>query len=268
MASVEDHSGSGDDRLLATLQRLLALRATELKPTLDRASGLIADALGADKVDVFLHERGSQSLVAVGMSDTLMGRRERATGLDRLPVADGGRTVDIFRTGTAYRTGRADRDSGELVGVTRELGVRSTLGVPLEVDGERRGVLLASSAKPHAFSERDLAFLQAVSGWVGLVARRAELAARPAGDVAGESGGVAAAALIGILTPRQREVAALVARGLSNKQIAQLLVVTPGTVANHVEQILRRLGLASRTQVALWAVECGLRPPDAGEGGP
>ena len=45
---------------------------------------------------------------------------------------------------------------------------------------------------------------------------------------------------------------------LSNEEIAQQLVVSPGTVANHVEHILRRLGFRSRTQIATWAVERGL----------
>jgi len=60
------------------------------------------------------------------------------------------------------------------------------------------------------------------------------------------------------ITRRQREVAILIARGLSNAEIAQQLTLTPGTVANHVEHILRRLTLRSRTSIAVWAVEQGL----------
>ena len=55
-----------------------------------------------------------------------------------------------------------------------------------------------------------------------------------------------------VLTPREREVAALIARGLTNQQIAVRLVVTRGTVANHVAHILSKLGLANRTQVAAY----------------
>jgi ATP/maltotriose-dependent transcriptional regulator MalT len=57
------------------------------------------------------------------------------------------------------------------------------------------------------------------------------------------------------LTRREREVAALIARGLSNKQIARQLVITDRTVASHVEHILDKLGFASRTQIGIWAVE-------------
>ena len=60
------------------------------------------------------------------------------------------------------------------------------------------------------------------------------------------------------LTPRQIEVAALLARGYTNAQIAECLVVTRGTVANHVALILKRLGLKRRTEVAVWATRHGL----------
>src|SRR5579859_7184363 len=63
---------------------------------------------------------------------------------------------------------------------------------------------------------------------------------------------------VSALTPRQREIAGLLARGLPNADIARQLVLTSGTVANHVASILQRLGLDSRTQVAAWAVEHGL----------
>ncbi|HEY0443263.1 MAG TPA: response regulator transcription factor [Candidatus Limnocylindrales bacterium] len=60
------------------------------------------------------------------------------------------------------------------------------------------------------------------------------------------------------LTDREREVLALVARGLSNKSIADALVITERTARTHVSNILGKLGLASRTQAALYAVERGI----------
>jgi non-specific serine/threonine protein kinase len=57
------------------------------------------------------------------------------------------------------------------------------------------------------------------------------------------------------LTAREREVAALLAEGLSNRRIAEQLVITERTVAAHVEHILNKLSFASRHQVAVWAVE-------------
>jgi DNA-binding NarL/FixJ family response regulator len=60
------------------------------------------------------------------------------------------------------------------------------------------------------------------------------------------------------LTARHREVVSLLARGYSNAQIARELVIEPGTAANHVAAILTRLGLRSRTEIAVWALRHGL----------
>ncbi|MET8800833.1 LuxR C-terminal-related transcriptional regulator, partial [Nocardia sp. NPDC004568] len=57
------------------------------------------------------------------------------------------------------------------------------------------------------------------------------------------------------LTKRERQVAALVARGLSNRQIATELVVSPRTAQGHVENILAKLGFTSRAQIAAWIVD-------------
>ena len=57
------------------------------------------------------------------------------------------------------------------------------------------------------------------------------------------------------LTSREVEVAALVARGLTNRQIASELSISEHTVANHIAKILRRLELGSRSQLTAWVVE-------------
>lgn len=62
------------------------------------------------------------------------------------------------------------------------------------------------------------------------------------------------------LTPREREVLALLAQGSSNRQIALTLVVSERTARTHVSSILSKLGLVSRTQAALWAIRDGLAP--------
>jgi predicted ATPase/DNA-binding CsgD family transcriptional regulator len=64
------------------------------------------------------------------------------------------------------------------------------------------------------------------------------------------------------LSPREREVAALIARGHTNRQIAEQLVISEWTADTHVHHILTKLDFRSRAQVAAWAVEQGLLPPD------
>jgi DNA-binding NarL/FixJ family response regulator len=62
------------------------------------------------------------------------------------------------------------------------------------------------------------------------------------------------------LTQREREILVLVAQGKSNRDIANTLVISERTARTHVSHMLTKLGLASRTQAALWAVREGLVP--------
>ena len=79
------------------------------------------------------------------------------------------------------------------------------------------------------------------------------------------SGAVKAAAQPGVsagpLTRREREVAAMVAAGLTNRQIAERLFIAERTAEGHVERIRNKLGVRSRTEVATWAVGRGLATP-------
>jgi two-component system, NarL family, response regulator LiaR len=63
-----------------------------------------------------------------------------------------------------------------------------------------------------------------------------------------------------LLTPRETEVLALIARGQPNKVIARELGVSEKTVKTHVSNLLRKLGVSDRTQAALYAVREGLVP--------
>jgi predicted ATPase/DNA-binding SARP family transcriptional activator/DNA-binding CsgD family transcriptional regulator len=64
------------------------------------------------------------------------------------------------------------------------------------------------------------------------------------------------------LTPREEEVATLVARGLTNRQIASELSISEHTVATHVTKILKRLGLNSRSRLSAWVAGRGLPPQE------
>ncbi len=62
-----------------------------------------------------------------------------------------------------------------------------------------------------------------------------------------------------VLSPREGQVAELIAHGLSNREIANTLVVSERTVDTHVHRILNKLGFASRSQIAAWAATSGLK---------
>ncbi|MFL5299940.1 MAG: ATP-binding protein [Anaeromyxobacteraceae bacterium] len=178
--------------LMEALKRLVAVRAVELRPALREAADAIAAATGADKVDVFVLEERSGSLVAIGVSDTPLGRRQIALGLDRLPIANGGRTVRVYETGAEFMTGDARTDPEELPGAVGALGVRSSVQVPFDVAGVRRGVLHLCSTRTDAFADEILGFARAVAGWVGVIAHRADAVERLSAEAA-DSGRRAAA---------------------------------------------------------------------------
>ena len=73
-----------------------------------------------------------------------------------------------------------------------------------------------------------------------------------------ESAGAESSTNAGPLSRREREVAAMVAAGMTNKEIAQRLFIAERTAEGHVERIRNKLGVRSRTEVATWAVVHGL----------
>jgi DNA-binding NarL/FixJ family response regulator len=101
-------------------------------------------------------------------------------------------------------------------------------------------------ARTHA--EAAAPFLARWRGWrvdqLRAVERRLGLGPEPSGPDA--------------LTPREREVIRLLAEGLTNSQLAERLFISPRTAAVHVSNILAKLGMSSRTEVAAWAVRSGL----------
>jgi DNA-binding CsgD family transcriptional regulator len=107
------------------------------------------------------------------------------------------------------------------------------------------------AARPHAVAAAG--HLARWRGWrvdeLGAVQRRLGIGAEVSGPDS--------------LTPREREVVALLADGLTNAALAERLYISPRTAAVHVSNILAKLGMASRTEVATWAVREGLTGPSS-----
>lgn len=117
---------------------------------------------------------------------------------------------------------------------------------------ERARDALGAAAFVDAFVKgRDLEFDEAVA-----LALRRSARSRPPSPVPTHEPG---------LTSRELEIAELVAKGLSNREIAATLVISPRTAEKHVEKILTKLGLSSRTQVGVW-VATGNAAAQQGDG--
>jgi class 3 adenylate cyclase len=65
---------------------------------------------------------------------------------------------------------------------------------------------------------------------------------------------------VGLLSSREREVAILVARGLTNRQIAEHLIISERTAEGHVDHIRDKLGVHTRAEIAAWVAHTGLAP--------
>lgn len=98
------------------------------------------------------------------------------------------------------------------------------------------------------------AIQQVVRGETFLNSQLAVSALQMLGEEGGRAGGVPPEQL----TPRELEVLRLLAQGRTNREIAERLVISAGTVKVHVEHIIAKLGVSDRTQAAVRAIELGL----------
>jgi predicted ATPase/DNA-binding CsgD family transcriptional regulator len=180
------------------------------------------------------------------------------------------------------------RSTGSRIGTIR--GLEAFASLALREQRPDRAVPLAAAAaalreaahlpsQPAERTERYLAAARSLGPdavtrlWahgVGLDASSAVELALTLPDPAppGRPGGPDGAAALGELTPRERQIAALIVEGRSNKAIAEELVISPATAARHVANILLKLGFSSRAQIAAWATRgdqrAGPGPASAG----
>lgn len=109
--------------------------------------------------------------------------------------------------------------------------------------------ILAFSGNKIALTDDDKQTIQSLAGILGMAMMRASKQTASAEDLQ----------ILERLTPREREVFALLPYGHSNAELGKLLEIAPGTVKIHVERVLSKLGLKDRTQAAVKAVEFGFK---------
>lgn len=173
--TVEMEAQSNPAALLYALQRILEVDGTDMHEVFNQTCTILGEALQVEKVDAFLLEAATNTLVAVGTSRTPMGRLQHELGLDRLPLENGGTIVETFRTGQTYETGRAAEDERVLPGIKRDLGVQSMIEIPIRMDGTIQGVLVVSSAETDRFTPEDRRFAEAASRWIAVMMHRDNL---------------------------------------------------------------------------------------------
>ncbi|WP_292647337.1 response regulator transcription factor [Nocardioides sp.] len=145
-----------------------------------------------------------------------------------------------------------------------------TLGLHLTDGTDLRYLLSETDAKVLIFSRdmrpdlRARAYALGAKAWVsmsvhaGELVRTIELAA--AGEPIGEHED--RLATVAGLTTREVEVLALITQGLSNKDIADKLVVSVNTLKSHIRQAYRKIEVTTRSQAVSWAITHGFAPPD------
>jgi pimeloyl-ACP methyl ester carboxylesterase/class 3 adenylate cyclase/DNA-binding CsgD family transcriptional regulator len=151
-------------------------------------------------------------------------------------------------------TGECDLADGELGGIAVHIAARVLAHAragEIAVSSTVKDLVAGSGIR---FGGYDPHFVKGIPGELGLFRVEPEAEPRQASAAVAVPAGVNAGKATAPLSRREREIAALIALGLSNRQVAEELVITLATAERHVANILRKLGFRSRAQIAAWAV--------------
>ncbi|WP_344877551.1 ATP-binding protein [Nonomuraea antimicrobica] len=254
--ALEHHRGTGDPAAAAlTLIRLsMAYSFLGRSPEAVRAGQECLELCDA-------HGEGwhrAYMMTALGMEMWRQGDLTRATELERGSLSFDRSLDDLLGAGVTIEVlawiaaTRGDfQRAARLLGVLR--GVWGAVGAPLSGFGHLAGYHEECRERTRA-ALGEAAYETALRRGAALGPREAlayALGEDPAGVRAsrtrpGDGDGAA------VLTRREHEIAGLVARGLTNKEIAAALVIAQRTAEGHIEHILAKLGFNSRAQIAVW----------------
>lgn len=120
--------------------------------------------------------------------------------------------------------------------------------IPIVLAQHGKGII-GVSGKKLTLGPAETETLQALAGFIGLAISQHQGPMRSEGDQT----------ILATLTPREREIFALLPSGLSNNELGAKLGIAPGTAKIHVERVLNKLGVKDRTQAAVKAVELGYK---------
>jgi DNA-binding CsgD family transcriptional regulator/tetratricopeptide (TPR) repeat protein len=241
--------------------------ATLLRGDPERATVLFEESLARDR-EVGDAQDTARSLISLGLAALARGDHRRATGLflESLTLQRKVENKLIMiesleaMAGVAAARGQAQR-AARLWGAAQAF--REDIGAPLPSD--ELALLEPYLTIARALVEEGAWEVARTEGQAMTPERALEYALseeepepqmistpmRPAGDAQTDT-----------LTSREKEVAAKVARGLSNRQLAQELFLSERTIENHVSRILRKQQLTSRSEIAAWATEQRLLSPN------
>jgi non-specific serine/threonine protein kinase len=255
-----------DDRYVSTIA------STYWRIELARCQGDYEPAIRLNEMALALaRDRGDSWSIAFALSllgrlAWLRGEHPRATQLqreslalqremdDRVGIAD---SLDVLAwvANAAGEPTRAARLFGAAAAVRERSGATS---LPLwRAEHERNLAATRARLGEEAFAA---AWASGRSLTVEEAIEEALREAAPVPEAANPPEAASAPPATDPLSPREREVVALIAQGLTNRQIAEQLVISEWTADTHVRHILTKLGFRSRAQVATWATEQGLLP--------
>jgi signal transduction histidine kinase len=127
----------------------------------------LGEVMEAQRVDILLYNQETAELVSLGSGESPLGRAQQELGLDHVPLAKAGVLAEVLRTGNPFLSNDLGREPAFPTVFTEKLRVKSALVVPLEVEGQRRGLLTLLSSNTDVFFEEDLSFLLLISSRLG-----------------------------------------------------------------------------------------------------
>ena len=240
LGGVARHRGDPQSAIGHYQEALGLYREIDARPEIARCLAGIASVALA---------QGDLELSRASLTDSL--RLSLATG-QRLPVARG---LEAFAAleGRAGDPVRAARLAGAALELRAAAGHPRSAGAGARLEdllGPARAALGELHAAALLAEGRAMTAEEAVGYATGAAGAPPGDPGAPRIPLPRAAGGDAAEPAV--LTPREREIAALIARGLSNRAIGDELYITPATVARHVANMMTKLGFNTRAQIAAW----------------